>query len=61
MTFAEVKEYFGNGYRFHKKTGMSQMTFKNWAIKGYVPLSSQFKLQQLTNKALTATWNVAEK
>lgn len=54
MTIDEVVKYFGNGYRFNKKTGMSQTCFKNWKRKGFVPDFSQLKIEHLTNGELKA-------
>lgn len=54
MTPADVKNYFGNGYKFNKLTKMSASTLANWLEWGYVPLLAQLKLQKLTNGKLTA-------
>lgn len=57
MTPNEVKEFYGNGYRFNKKTGMSPASLLNWLRWGYVPLISQAKLQKLTEGKLNASWD----
>jgi len=61
VTPQDVKEFYGNGYRLHKKTGMSAASLLNWIKWGYVPIQSQAKLQKLTEGALVATWDVPEK
>ncbi len=61
MTPDEVKEYYGNGYRFHKQTGMSQATFLNWKRQGHIPVQSQARLQQLTKGELKASWDLPER
>lgn len=52
MTPEDVKKHFGSTYAFHKKTGMSHSTLKNWLDWGYVPDNAQYKLERLTNGAL---------
>lgn len=54
MTFEDVKNFYGNGYRFHKLTGMAQNNFVNWKKSGFVPIKTQFKIQLLTNGQLIA-------
>ena len=54
MTPTDVKNFFGNGYLFRKKTGMSSMSFSNWMKWGFVPVLSQIKLHKLTKGALKA-------
>ncbi len=57
MTFDDIKQYFGSSYNFNKKTGMSHVNFVNWQKKGYIPLCTQIKLQQLTANGLIADIN----
>ncbi len=57
MSPDEIKKYYGDScYIFHKKTGMSAASLCNWLRWGYVPFTSQAKLQQLTKGGLKATW-----
>jgi hypothetical protein len=53
----EVKNYYGNGYRFSKATGMSQGSLLNWMSWGYVPIKSQYILEQKTQGKLKANWD----
>jgi len=52
MTPQQVWDYYGNSYRFMKKTGMSDATLRNWMKWGFVPIESQFKLERITNGEL---------
>lgn len=52
MTPQEVYDYYENGYRFAKKTGMAQSNMVYWFKRGYVPINSQAKLHRLTNGKL---------
>lgn len=52
----EVKEYYGSLYRFRKDTGMAHSSLANWLNWGYVPIKSQYRLQELTNGKLKAEW-----
>lgn len=52
MSPIEVLEYYKNRYKFAQRTGLSGNTLKYWLDVGYVPLGSQFLLQELTNGEL---------
>lgn len=54
MTIDEFRDYFVNGYRFEKRTKMGAPNFHNWVRRGYIPLKSQQRLQDLTNGDLVA-------
>lgn len=54
MTPGEIKEYFSNGYKFSRETGMAIQSFHNWLKWGYVPLNSQLKIQTITDGKLKA-------
>ena len=54
MLFEEVKKYFSTSYRFQKRTGMMSNNFNNWEKKGFIPIKTQIKLEQLTNGELKA-------
>lgn len=56
MKPSELKEYFKTGYAFGKKTGMSPMSFSYWLKWGYIPFSSQKKIESLTGGDLIAIW-----
>lgn len=57
MTPKEVKKYFKTQYNFHKVTGMSAATLGNWLRWGFVPETSQLKIERITNGALKADWD----
>ncbi len=54
MTFEQVRQYYGNGYRFWKSTGMSKTTYSNWKINGKVPYIAQLKIEHATKGTLKA-------
>lgn len=56
MTVDEVSYYFKSSYRFHKITGMSARSLRNWINWGYIPEGSQYKLEKLTEGKLKAEW-----
>ena len=57
MTLDDVKDYFGNSYQFQKKTGMGHPNYRNWEARGYIPIETQLKLEQLTEGKLKADLN----
>ena len=54
MTIDEVRNYYGNSYKFMKRTKMSDASFRNWMKWGFVPETSQYKLEFLTKGELKA-------
>jgi hypothetical protein len=61
MKPAQVKEHFRSGYRFYKETGMSPANISNWMAWGFVPIASQFKLEEKTKGKLKASWKDIKK
>lgn len=57
MTIDDIKKYFGSCYQFNKKTGMSHASYLNWQTRGYIPIATQLKLQNLTNGELKASFD----
>lgn len=60
MTIEDVINYFGSGYKLNLLTNMSKTTFHNWKKKGYVPISTQIKLESFTKGKLKADLNHAK-
>ncbi len=60
MSPQEVWDFFGNGYRFKKATGMSDRSLVNWLKWGYIPEGSQHKIQRLTEGKLKTDWSVID-
>lgn len=56
MTPEDVCKYYKNSYQFHKITGMSHASLRNWVKWGYVPEASQYKLERITNGELKTQW-----
>ena len=54
MTFDEVIDYYGNQTKACEAIGLSRASFSEWRKKGYIPLLSQIRFEQLTNGALQA-------
>ena len=54
MTLEEVYNYFGGWYGIRTKVGFSLHTSDYWRRKGYVPLSSQFRIERYTKGVLVA-------
>jgi hypothetical protein len=54
MTPIEVKNYFKTGYNFKALTGMSASTLGNWLVTGEIPITSQARIQLITNNELKA-------
>lgn len=54
MTIDDVIQYYKSSYQFEKKTGMMHNCFGNWKKKGFIPIKTQMKIQELTNGALRA-------
>jgi len=54
MTVEELKDYYKTGYRFEKSTKMTGNSFLNWMKWGYIPIESQFKIENYTDGQLRA-------
>lgn len=54
MTYDQVMDYFGTGYRVAVELGLSQGYPPDWKKKGYVPLKIQFKIEEYTKGYLKA-------
>ena len=60
MTLDEIKQYFGTGYQFEKRTGWAHTNYTYWKRKGYIPMLTQSKLERLTNGDLKADYQHGE-
>ena len=61
MTLEEIRKYFVTGYKFSQITGMTHTNFTNWKRKGYVPILTQNRIEQITGGQLKADFKHAEK
>lgn len=59
MTIDDVYKYYGTGYQMQKRHGLAQNNFKYWLKIGYIPLSTQLKIEQLTGGELEANFDHA--
>lgn len=55
MTLEDVKKYYKSGYKFYKQTGMHHSNLCNWREKGFIPIKSQMRLEELTKGKLKAS------
>ena len=55
MTYQEVIDHFGSGYKVAKAGGFSAGAPYGWKKLGYVPIHSQRRLEQITKGALKAS------
>lgn len=54
MTVDDILAMYRTTYQFAKKTGMSYGNVKNWQRLGYIPMSTQLKIEKLTGQKLKA-------
>ena len=57
----EVKKHYKTAYNFYKETGMSPANIGNWVRWGYIPIASQFKIEETTNGKLKANYGDSKK
>ena len=55
MTLDEVKDEYGTSYRFNMVTGWSHSCYRHWEQKGFIPIKTQMKLEELTGGKLKAS------
>lgn len=55
----EVKNHYKTAYKFYKATGMSPANIGNWMKWGYIPILSQYKIEENTHGKLKASWDDA--
>ena len=56
MTTEDLVKEFKNPYRFNRMTGMSRMSWYNWMSRGFIPIKTQYQLEQLTQGRLKANF-----
>ena len=54
MTIEEVLKFYGSTYKFHQLTGMSHTNFVQWKKLGYIPITTQIKIEGLSKSKLKA-------
>lgn len=54
MRLDDLERYFGSSYMFHKKTGMQHTNYINWRRKGFIPIKTQMRIEEITNGVLKA-------
>lgn len=54
MRIIDVLEYFGSSYFFEKNTKMAHQNINNWKKLGYIPITTQLKIEKLTSGKLKA-------
>lgn len=54
MTIEEVLGYYGTPHAAEKKHSLAHQNFRNWKRLGYIPITTQMKIEKLTNGVLKA-------
>lgn len=54
MTVQQLIEFYKTGYQFEKATGISSTSYQNWLKWGYIPIVSQFKIEEASLAKLRA-------
>lgn len=55
MTVSDVQAYYGHDWReFIKRSGFNRASWFRWQASGFVPMSSQLRLQRKTRGRLKA-------
>jgi hypothetical protein len=60
MILDEVIAFYGTSYNFQKITKMSHDNYRVWKRKGYIPILTQFKLEELSRGKLKADYKHGE-
>ena len=60
MTLDDVIKFYGTSYNFKKTTNMSHDNYRLWRQKGYIPILTQFKLEELSKGKLKADYKHGE-
>ena len=61
MTIDEVLEYYGTAHRMERKHGLSHNNINNWRKYGYIPITTQMKIERLTEGDLKASLSDCKK
>lgn len=57
MTLDDLKEYFKSKLQFEKQTGLKRQNWHAWLKRGYIPLVSQKRIEELTQGNLKANFD----
>lgn len=55
MKIEDVLRFFGSGWKMTQKIGMATQNIKNWKKRGFIPISTQVKIEKLTQGKLRAS------
>lgn len=55
MTYEEVEQYYGSGYKISKDGGFSKGTPYNWKKQGFIPIETQRQIERKTQGKLKAS------
>lgn len=61
MTIDEVYKYFGSGYQMKLKIGLTHANILRWRKRGYIPIETQLRIENLTNGDLKASLSHCKK
>ncbi len=57
MTLDDIKKHFGNSMQFERSTKMNHSCYTKWQNKGYIPVLTQRRIEELTGGKLKADTN----
>lgn len=55
MKLIDVMKHYGDVTTIHKEIGVTRQCISVWKVRGYIPLVSQYRIQELTNGKLVAS------
>lgn len=56
MKIKDLIQFYKTGVEFRRQTGMARVNWYEWQKKGYIPIESQCRLEQITNGKLKANY-----
>lgn len=61
MKIEDLRAYFENARNFVEQTSFGRTCWFDWQRKGYVPIKSQFRIEEITEGKLKANFEDAGK
>ena len=61
MTIDDVLRYYISAHRMERMHGLAHHNVKNWKWLGYIPITTQIKIERLTNGELKADLSHCQK
>ena len=54
MTTDDVMKFFGSARNMNRVIGLSTSSMRNWKDRGYIPIETQLRIEELTGGKLRA-------